>query len=39
MILNMTINGISLRKTFQSQFVQLAKKLGGDIDQVIAGWK
>ena len=39
MILNMTINGISLRKTFQSQFVQSAKKLGGDIDQVIAGWK
>ena len=39
MILNMTINGISLRKTFQSQFVQSAKKLGGDIDQVIAEWK
>ena len=39
MILNMTINGFSLRKTFQSQFVQSAKKLGGDIDQVIAGWK
>jgi phospholipid transport system substrate-binding protein len=39
MILNMTINGISLRKTFQSQFLQSAKKLGGDIDQVVAGWK
>ena len=39
MILNMTINGISLRKTFQSQFLQSAKKLGGNIDQVVAGWK
>ena len=38
MVINMTINGISLGKTFRSQFVQSAQRAGGDIDVVIAGW-
>ena len=38
MVINMTINGISLGKTFRSQFVQSAQRVGGDIDKVIAGW-
>ena len=38
MVINMTINGISLGKTFMSQFVQSAQRSGGDIDGVIAGW-
>ena len=38
MVINMTINGISLGKTFKSQFVQSAQRSGGDIDGVIAGW-
>ena len=38
MVINMTINGISLGKTFRSQFVQSAQRAGGDIDATIAGW-
>ena len=38
MVINMTINGISLGKTFKSQFIQSAQRSGGDIDGVIAGW-
>ena len=38
MVINMTINGISLGKTFKSQFVQSAQRSGGDINGVIAGW-
>jgi len=38
MVINMTINGISLGKTFRSQFVQSAQRAGGDIDVTIAGW-
>ena len=38
MVINMTINGISLGKTFRSQFVQSAQRAGGDIDAAIAGW-
>ncbi|MDA9664310.1 ABC transporter substrate-binding protein [bacterium] len=38
MVINMRINGISLVKTFRSQFVQSAQRASGDIDAVIAGW-
>jgi len=38
MVINMTISGINLRQIFRSQFVQAAKKSGGDLDIVIANW-
>jgi phospholipid transport system substrate-binding protein len=38
MVINMTISGINLRQIFQSQFIQAAKKSGGDLDVVIANW-
>ncbi len=38
MIINMTISGINLRKTFRSQFAQAAHRSGGDLDAVIAEW-
>lgn len=37
-VINMIINGINLGKTFRNQFLNSAKKAGGDIDQVIDGW-
>lgn len=37
-VTNVVINGINLGKTFRNQFVQRAKKFGGDIDQVISNW-
>jgi phospholipid transport system substrate-binding protein len=36
-LLNVTINGINLGKTFRSQFAQAMKKKG-DLDSVIDGW-
>ena len=38
MVINMTISGINLRQIFRSQFIQAAKKSGGDLDAVIAHW-
>ena len=38
MVINMTISGINLRQIFRSQFIQAAKKSGGDLDAVIANW-
>lgn len=38
MIINVTINGINLGKTFRSQFAQSAQRAAGDIDAVIDGW-
>jgi len=35
---DVVINGINLGKTFRNQFVQRAKKYGGDIDEVINNW-
>lgn len=37
-VTNVVINGINLGKTFRNQFVQRAKKYGGDIDEVINNW-
>ena len=37
-IINVTINGINLGKTFKGQFQQSAQKYKGNIDKVIAGW-
>jgi phospholipid transport system substrate-binding protein len=37
-VTNGVINGINLGKTFRNQFVQRAKKYGGDIDEVINNW-
>ena len=37
-IINMTISGINLGKTFRSQFAQAAQKSVGDLDAVIAEW-
>ena len=38
MIINVTINGINLGKTFRSQFAQSAQRAAGNIDSVIDGW-
>ena len=38
MIINVTINGINLGKTFRSQFAQSAQRAAGDLDTVIEGW-
>ncbi len=37
-IVNVTLNGIDLSKTFASQFLNAARKSSGDIDQVIDSW-
>ena len=37
-VTNVVINGINLGKTFRNQFVQRAKKYGGNIDEVINNW-
>ena len=37
-IINVTINGINLGKTFKNQFMQSAEKHSGNIDKVITGW-
>jgi len=37
-IVNVTLNGINLSKTFSSQFQNAARKSAGDIDKVIDGW-
>lgn len=37
-IVNVTLNGIDLSKTFASQFLNAARKSSGNIDQVIANW-
>lgn len=36
--INVIINGINMRKVFQSQFTSAAQKADGDIDAVIANW-
>jgi len=38
MIINVTLNGINLGKTFRSQFAQSAQRAAGDLDVVIDGW-
>ncbi len=38
MIINMTISGINLGKTFRSQFAQAVHRSEGDLDVVIAEW-
>ena len=37
-IVNVTLNGINLSKTFSSQFQNAARKSSGNIDTVIDGW-
>ena len=37
-IVNVTLNGIDLSKTFASLFLNAARKSSGDIDQVIDSW-
>ncbi|MGV6806673.1 MAG: MlaC/ttg2D family ABC transporter substrate-binding protein [bacterium] len=37
-VTNLIINGINLGKTFRNQFLQRARELNGDIDQVIDNW-
>jgi phospholipid transport system substrate-binding protein len=37
-IVNVTLNGIDLSKTFASQFTNSARKASGNIDRVIDGW-
>ena len=37
-IVNVTLNGIDLSKTFASQFLNAARKSSGDIDYVIDSW-
>jgi len=37
-VINVVINGINLGKTFRNQFIQSAKKYGGNIDLVIENW-
>jgi phospholipid transport system substrate-binding protein len=37
-VVNVTLNGIDLSKTFASQFLNAARKSSGNIDQVIENW-
>ena len=37
-VVNVTLNGINLSKTFSSQFQNAARKSSDDIDKVIDGW-
>ncbi len=37
-LLNVTLNGVNLGRSFGSQFSQLADKHAGDIDKVIENW-
>jgi len=37
-VVNVTLNGIDLSKTFASQFLNAARKSSGDIDNVIDSW-
>lgn len=37
-VVNVTLNGIDLSKTFASQFLNASRKASGNIDQVIENW-
>ena len=37
-ITNVILNGVNLGKTFRNQFIQAAKRHGGDVDKVIDSW-
>ena len=37
-VVNVTLNGIDLSKTFASQFLNAARKNQGNIDQVVDNW-
>lgn len=37
-LVNVTLNGVNLGRSFQSQFSQAVRKQGGDIDKVINNW-